>query len=206
MEKKFTEEDSLKLINQMIVQVNSNIQKGAANSMIMAGYSVAATAILNLVLLHVLPNPNMSFWVWTLMIPLFVVAKIMGSKQDKHAIVKTHIDKIIGKTWEAFAYSVAILLIILFGMSYHFKAPFMVMATPVILTFMGLAQYITATASKFKPFYWGVIAFWAGALLCLLVEVFFPVTGVHFIILAICTIIGFVLPGHILNSKAKKDV
>ncbi len=206
MEKKFTEEDSLKLINQMIVQVNSNIQKGAANSMILAGYSVAATAILNLVLLHVLPNPNMSFWVWTLMIPLFIVAKIMGSKQDKQAIVKTHIDKIIGKTWESFAYGVAILLIILFGMSYHFKAPFMVLTTPVILTFMGLAQYITATASKFKPFYWGVIAFWTGALLCLLVEVFFPVTGVHFIILAICTIIGFVLPGHILNSKAKKDV
>lgn len=207
MENKFNEQDSLRLINEMIAQVNSNIQKGAANTMIVAGYSVAFTAILNIILMHVLPNPGMSFWVWSLMLPFFIIEKILGSRQDKRAIVKTHIDRIIGKTWEAFAYSVVILLIVTFGMVYAFKVSyFTILITPIILTLMGLAQYVTAIASKFKPFYWGVVAFWVGALLCMALLIFHQSADYQFIILAICTIIGFVIPGHILNHKAKENV
>ena len=207
MENKFNEQDSMRLINEMIAQVNSNIQKGAADSMIWAGYSVAAVSILNIVLMHVLANPNMSFWVWSLMLPFFIISKVMGGKKDKRAIVKTHIDRIIGKTWEAFAYCVVILLIVIFGLTYTFKIHhFTMLITPTILTFMGLAQYVTATASKFKPFYWGVVAFWAGAVLCMAVIIFLRNADLQFIILAISVIIGFVVPGTILNRKAKENV
>jgi len=207
MENKFNEKDSMRLINEMIAQVNSNIQKGAADSMVCAGYSVAGVAVLNIVLMHVLTNPSMSFWVWALMLPFFIITKVMGSKKDKQAIVKTHIDRIIGKTWEAFAYCVAIYLIVTFGMTYAFRVSyFTMMITPVILTFMGLAQYITATASKFKPFYWGVVAFWIGAVLCVVGIVFLRNADLQFIILAISVIIGFVVPGTILNRKAKENV
>lgn len=207
MEKNFTEQDSLRLINEMITQARDNIQKGAANYMIRAGYSVAIIAIANIILIHVLPNPNMAFWVWSLMFPYFIIEKILGRKSDKQTLVKTHIDKIIGNIWEAFAYSVAILLVIIFGMGYIFKVYyFVILITPTILILMGLAQYITAAASRFKPFYWGVIAFWCGALLCMITLIVYKSSEIQFIILAICMIIGFVIPGHILNSKAKENV
>ncbi len=116
MEKNFTEQDNLKLINEMITQARDNIRKGSANYMIRAGYSVAGIALLNILLIHILPNPNMSFWIWALMLPYYIIERILGNRADKQTVVKTHIDKIIGKTWEAFAYSVAITLIVIIGM------------------------------------------------------------------------------------------
>lgn len=207
MEKNFSEQDSLRLINEMIAQARDNIQKGAASSMVLAGYCVAVTAIFNVILMHVLPNPNMAFWVWFLMVPMMVIDKILDRKRDKQAIVKTHIDKIIGSAWLAFACSVVVLFVIVFGLVYVYDTwIFTIFFTPIILTMMGLAQYVTATASRFKPFYWGVVAFWVGAALCVIIMMFYKNPDIQFIILAICTIIGFVIPGHILNRKAEENV
>lgn len=207
MEKKFTEEDSLRLINEMIAQVNSNIQKGAASTMILSGYSVAITAIINIILMHILPDPNMSFWIWSLMILLPIGDRIMNKRKDKESIVRTHIDRIIGNTWGAFGCATAVLFVVIFGLVYAFQTwVFTALFTPIILTMMGIAQYTTAVASKFRPFYWGVIAFWLGAVLCVVSIIFIRNADIQFIILAVCTIIGFVIPGHILNSKAKNNV
>lgn len=207
MEKKFTEEDSLRLINEMIAQVNSNIQKGAASTMILSGYSVAITAIINIILMHILPDPNMSFWIWSLMILLPIGDRIMNKRKDKESIVRTHIDRIIGHTWGAFGCATAVLFVVIFGLVYAFQTwVFTALFTPIILTMMGIAQYTTAVASKFRPFYWGVIAFWLGAVLCVVSIIFIRNADIQFIILAVCTIIGFVIPGHILNSKAKNNV
>lgn len=207
MEKKFTEEDSLRLINEMIAQVNSNIQKGAASTMILSGYSVAITAIINIILMHILPDPNMSFWIWSLMILLPIGDRIMNKRKDKESIVRTHIDRIIGHTWGAFGCATAVLFVVIFGLVYAFQTwVFTALFTPIILSMMGIAQYTTAVASKFRPFYWGVIAFWLGAVLCVVSIIFIRNADIQFIILAVCTIIGFVIPGHILNSKAKNNV
>lgn len=207
MEKNFTEQDSLRVINEMIAQARDNIQKGSADSMILSGYCVAATAILNIILLHVLPNPNMAFWIWLLMVPMIAADKLLDAKRDKSAIVKTHIDKIIGNTWRAFACSVVVLFIVIFGLVNIYNTwLFTILFTPIILTMMGLAQYVMAVASRFRPFYWGVIAFWLGAALCVITMMFFRNPDIQFIILAISTIIGFVIPGHILNRKAKEHV
>ena len=66
METKFTEQESLVIINEMINRTRNNIQKGSANSMIYNGYAVAFTAILNFILLLLLPEAdrNWSFSVW----------------------------------------------------------------------------------------------------------------------------------------------
>jgi len=207
MENKINEQDSLLIINEMIARAKDNIKIGAANAMITAGYSVAVIAILNIILLNVLPQPGMSFWVWTLMIPVSFVNMLIDRRQDKSAIVKTHIDRIIGATWSAFGYSVSFLLVVIFGMVFALNTwVFTILITPSILILMGLAQYVMAIASRYKPFYWGSYVFWIGSVLCVLSVLLLKNTYLQFVILAACVVVGFCIPGHMLNSKAKKNV
>ena len=208
MENNFNEQDSLRVINEMVAQVKSNIQIGAASSMIISGYTVASIAVLNIILIHTLNNPYMSFWIWALMIPFSIILHFIEKKKDRKAIVKTYMDKIVGKAWEAFGYSIIVLLIVIFGMVYVYNTwLFTTLITPVVLTLTGLAQYATATTTKFKPFLWGAFSFWCGAILCmLLLPLFGKTTEIQFVILAVCMILGFCVPGHILNSKAERNV
>lgn len=208
MEKNFSEQDSLRIINQMIAQVNSNIQINSASSMIMAGYTVATVAILNIILIHTLDKPYLSFWVWTLMIPYAVIQHFVEKRKNKKAIVKTYMDKIVSKTWRAFSCSVIVLLIVIFGMIYIFDTWILsLLFNPIILTLTGLAQYVTAATTKFKPFLWAAFTLWIGAVLCvLLLPLFGKSVEIQFVLLAICMIIGFCVPGHQLNKKAKENV
>lgn len=75
----------------------------------------------------------------------------------------------------------------------------------MILT--GLVEYITGIASRFKPFLQGAFIFWIGAGLCivlLFIDAQCYVAG-QFILLAICMITGFCIPGHTLNRKANNQ-
>ncbi len=207
MEPKFTEQDSLKLITEMIAQTRNNIQKGAGNTIIFWGYSIAIIAILNIILLFTISNPPCSFWIWTLTIPLTVINSISERKKDKKAIVHTHLDNIINKSWQGFLIAVVITLATIFLSVCITKVwtP-AILITPSLLIITGLTQYITGIVSRFNPFVKGGYAFFAGALLSILALFILPHQAVQQAILAISMIFGFIIPGHILNRKANEDV
>lgn len=206
MEKNFSEQDSLKLINEMISQARNNFQKGSTNSSIFCGYVVAATAFANFILIQTLENPHQSYWIWLTMIPMMIVSGIIGRKHDRHSTVKTHIDKIVSSIWNAFAISVGIFLISIYSTAYAIHSGYLgILITPVILTMMGAAQYATSVACRFKPYLYGALTFWGGALVCVgcyLLKEF----SSQFIILGICAILGLCVPGHIANKKAEGNV
>jgi hypothetical protein len=72
MEKKFSEQDSLQLINEMIAQARDNVRKGSGDFMVIAGYVIVVAAIADFVLFQVLDKPHMAHWVWSLMLPYFI--------------------------------------------------------------------------------------------------------------------------------------
>lgn len=207
MEKNFNAQDSLSLINEMITQTRNNIRIGSANSMIFCGYCTAIIAIVNIVLMYVLENPNQSFWVWTLTIPMAIISRIMNSKQDKQAIVRTPIDRIVSKVWLGFIVSVAVFLTSVFmGMFFMNIWISSVFIMPVMLVLTGLAEYITGSATNFRAFIRGAYMFWLGALLSILLFLVFDTIHFQFVIFVICILTGFIIPGHILNRKAKEYV
>lgn len=207
MEKNFDAQDSLNVINGMIAQTRNNIRIGSANSMIFCGYFVMIVAALNIMLLHVLDKPYYSFWVWALTIPMTVISNIISSRRDKHAIVRTHNDRIVSKVWVGFSCSVFILLASIFAAVFVFDLwSFTVLIMPTMLVMTGLAQFIVASATNFKPFLWAAYMFWLGALLSVLAFLFIKLIDIQFVILALCMLFGFVAPGHILNRKAKEHV
>ena len=209
METKFTEQESLAIINEMIDRARNNVQKRNSNSLIYNGYAVAFVAILNFILLRLLPeaDKNWSNWVWALMIPSFFISRYVQSRVNRLAIVKTQIDGIISSLWNGFAISIAVLLSILFSMAFVFQVwHYFAMITPTILIMTALAEFGMAKACRFKPFFWGAIGFWAGAVLCCCSYFVFKDGDVQILILALCMILGFVIPGYQLNKLAKENV
>ena len=72
---------------------------------------------------------------------------------------------------------------------------------------VALAQFGVAKACRFKPFLWGAVGFWIGAVVCVFFTYFVLKNGtIQFLVLALCMISGFVIPGYQLNKKAKENV
>ena len=209
METKFTEKESLALISEMITQARNNFQKHSGTAMIFNGCMVAFTALLNVALVFILTNPNLSFLVWLLMIPAWFIDRIIDRKIDRGTLVKTHIDKIISTTWSGFGIATLLFMVIIGGYSYYMQNPrIFILITPIIMLMTGTAEFVTAKACRFKPFLYGAYVIWGGAICCLASYAFLhPWSDIsHFFILAICMILGFVIPGYKLNKLAEKHV
>ncbi len=209
METRFTEQESLAVITEMIERARNNFQRGSGTSMIYYGYLVAAVAVLNVILLFAL-HSHYAFLVWTLMIPGSIVDRLVVEKKvDKQALVKTHIDAVITSAWRGFGNAVVVFLILIFGYGYGMQEPrIFIMITPIILIMAGIAEQVTGRACRFRPFLTGAWILWGGALLCLVTYLFWHAYAgvVPFFILAVCMILGFVVPGYKLNKKASENV
>jgi hypothetical protein len=212
MEVKFTEQQSLQLITEMINKAQNNVQKGSGLFMIYWGCMTAITALLNVILIYILWRlsmpVNLSFHIWWIMVPAWIVSFLLHRKRDRSAIVKSHIDNIISSVWKAFAISYAIFLPCIFGLAYALQEPahFFYLINPMLILIMGIGEYVTAKACRFRPFLYGAVAMWAGSLACVAATILFK-NGygvlVQLLILAICMVIGFVIPGYKLNKSAK---
>lgn len=205
MEKRITEQESLSIISEMIDRARNNVQKGSGTSMIFWGIAVAFTALLNTLLMFVLEDPNKSFWVWLLIVPFWIISLFIDKKAAKESIVKTPLDRVISSTWGAFGIFNILFLAIIFGLSICLKTHYLFfLINPVILLAAGVAEFVTSNAVRYKPFLTGAIVMWVGALLAALVVVLSDyAVAIQFAILALCLIVGFVVPGYKLNKMAK---
>jgi small nuclear ribonucleoprotein (snRNP)-like protein len=212
METKFTEQQSLEVIKEMIDRARNNVQKGSGNYMIFWGSLVAFTALMNLVLVYVLYKMSketyFSFYVWLLMIPGVIISKLMDRRIDKTSLVKTHIDHIIASIWNGFMLSTFLFIGIIFVLSFSMRIyEYFYLINPVIMLLLGVSEFATAKVCRFKPFLYGAIAFWTGAVACMFASLLFAEgVAIQMIVLSICMVVGFVIPGCHLNKLAKKHV
>lgn len=207
MGKDLNERESLTLISEMISQARNNIEVGSANNLLFSGYSVAITAILNFILLHILPETQQAYWVWMLMIPMYLVDYLVDMRRDKAKLVRTHLDTIIGGVWKAFGYGCALLLAVVFGLVFALNSwMFTLIITPVIMIMTGVAIFVSAVVCRYKPFFRSAYIFWIGAILCIAWLFVVKEGSAQFIILALGMIFGSIIPAHVLNRKAKQNV
>jgi len=201
METNLNHEQSLALINEMICRAQNNVQKKGTYLMIYWGYVTALVAILHSVLLLTLNDPNRSGYVWLLMFPAGVISYFIERQIHRETLVRTHIDKIGAMVWYSFLISYFVFMAVIFtvGLKYEIYGAFRLI-TPVILTMVGMGQFVTACIYRSKIWYITAALVWAGAIIC----AFFK-SDVQLMIFAACMLIGFVVPGHLLNRQAKKS-
>ncbi|MBF0574552.1 hypothetical protein [Dysgonomonas sp. GY617] len=207
MENNFNEQDSLKLINEMITQARNNFRKGAGNSFILWGYVIAILAISDFILLQVLEPAYYANYVWLITIPVFIGNYWNESRKAKEALVITHLDRVVGFIWLGFFISNLLFICTIFFIAINWNTyiPYLFI-TPIIMIMVGLALFVTAKVYRFKPYFYGACIFWLGAVLCVLQYSFIKNIDFEFIILSVSMILGFVIPGHILNRKAESNV
>jgi hypothetical protein len=208
----FTEQDSMAVINEMIDRARNNFGSNM-NAVIFWGYFIAALAIGNFVLLHVFSNNPHAYYVWLLTIPGWIVSFFIERHTNRRAVVKTHIDKIIHSVWLAFGISVFVFMAIIMAfVAMTGDAKPTVLITPVILIMMGMSEFVTACTCRNRWMKWSAAMFWVAAVLCVVPCAWHVADGhavgeLHqssqFLILAVCMLLGFVVPGHIINRKRK---
>lgn len=207
MEKKLNEQESLQLITEMIAQARSNFQKGAGNGMIFWGYTIAVLALANYLLLLLFDNNYQVYWIWGLTVPVFIVHTLIERRRSKKELVVTHIDKVIGDVWIAFFISALVAIVSINCLANGLKGYYLfLLVTPAIMCMCGLSVYVTGRMCRFKPYVYGGFCFWAGAIISAVLPIFSFGQGVQFLVLAVCMILGFVVPGHSLNRKANDHV
>lgn len=200
------------LINEMINRAKHNIQQGSGTFMIYWGCMVAATGLLNIALAYALlwtsNPPSLSFLVWWIMVPAWIVSFMLKHTKRKSTVVRTHFDSVITSVWSGFGVSMAIFIASIFVLAHVMQenSHFYLLINPVILLLTGLGEFITAKICKFRPFLHGAIAMWAGSLLCVLAVSVFREAGVmlQLLILAACMVNGFVITGYKLNKLSKQ--
>ena len=201
MDTNFNHEQSLTLINEMIHRARNNVKKGGTYSMIFWGYCTAVLSIANCVLLHTLNNTERSFQVWFFMLPACAVSYFIERKVYRKTLIKTHIDKIGGMVWVGFLISFAVFTGVIQTVGHGFEMYQIFMVNiPVIMIMLGMGQFVSACIYRNRIWYAIAAQTWAGAITC----AFFNV-DMQFIVFAVCAILGFVVPGHILIYQAKKS-
>ena len=201
MKTNFNHEESLALINEMICRARNNVQTERMYSVLFWGYTVAFLALTNFVLIHVLNNPNQSFLVWLVILPAWLVSYFIDRKIDRTALIKTHIDKIGDVVWKGFGIGTMVFLVIIYTVAFRLMDfELMLLITPVYMTLIGVCEFATACIYRSKAWNWVAVLFWVGAISCAFLQ-----TDWQFIILAACMILGFVVPGHLLNRQQKQS-
>lgn len=188
-----------------------NYLKGAGTYCIFWGYFIAFLSLLNFTLFHVFANidisPKYASYVWLATLPVAIIYFIYIKYSSKKEIAKTHIDRVIYSIWLAFAISSFLLIFVLSFYANIFKATSTVfLITPIMLLLIGLAQFASGAALKFKTYYYAACIFWIGSVASIVFLYIFERGDLQFIIMAACMLLGFCIPGHLLNRKAKQNV
>ena len=210
METKLTEQESLTLIGEMIKQARNNFRKGSGNSMIYYGFTVSVMAFIQVILVFIFAksgiNPNQSNWIWCLMIPAIFVGRLIGKKVERESMVKTHIDSIFSSIWNGYLYSTVMFLLVIFCIGFGKKMyDLFFLIIPVTLILIGFAEFVSARTGRFKPYLYGTVIMWLGALVCIALMWSPSPVVFQMLILAICMFFGFVIPGYQLNKLAKEE-
>jgi hypothetical protein len=202
MNTEFNEQDSLRIINEMIARVKSNFQRGGIKIMLFWGYLTAMVSLGNFILLQVLKNPNQSYWIWTIMIIGYIASYFIQRKIGRTAIVKNHFDTIIKYLWCGFGISMIILQVVFWTMRASDNVQFIYLI-PVIMIMCAIAQFGTAIICHQRSYYIGAATFWIGAIACAIFTVIVKSIDYQFLVLAISMIIAFIIPNHLLNKKLR---
>jgi hypothetical protein len=131
----------------------------------------------------------------------------MERRKEKKEMVKNQINSAISNVWLAFFIAVLVFVASVFVIAFTFEAAIMfLIITPGISTMSGLALFTTGKVCRFKPFVYGAFVFWVGAVVCAFIPMIWHLQSLQFIVLSLCMLTGFVIPGHILNRSADRDV
>ncbi len=204
-DKKLTEKESLEVITSMIARTKVRYL-GSGNILLMWGYLAVFTSILVWILLAA-TQQNVWNWLW-FAIPVIgmPLTSIMARREKRTDGVVTYSDKITSHLWSIFGVSEIVLTLICLGFSLigGIKCwTAMIVYTIIAAPFAEIAQGLIV---KEKSLTWGgIVGLAIGMVLVCCVTGKIPLLANWFKPLFILFwVVMMIVPGHIINHKAKK--
>lgn len=201
-DRKLSERESLDLITQMINSSRQNMEVGSGNVLLYWGYTTVVLSIALFALVMLTQNYVWS-WGWVLM---FAVGPVISYKQRGKERVVTYTDKTIMKVWQVFGYmfGLTFVLIALFGGLYQ-RFDFILML-PLSLLYCGLGISINGIILREKWMtYSPLVAFVFVVYMLMALINKGEVTVLWYLYFGFSFVLIMIIPGHILNNKAKKQ-
>lgn len=205
-EKKLTEKESLELIAEMIRNTKSKLELGDGNILLLWGYVSIGVALV-VFLCGMLTHCAYCNWLW-LLIPAigYPVMKYLDRKKASEHSASTYVDKISAGIWKmvgglAFAGMALGIGFMFFGYSVWIL---MFMYAFVIVGFGAAVQGVVIREGSL--IFGGIFSILAGGFVVCCVMSGIPLLYVWAIPLyMLCFLLMTVIPGHIINHKAKRQ-
>jgi hypothetical protein len=182
---------SLKIIRETIDLAQQTVRENGFH-LLLWGWLVVAAGLTSGYMGTVLHHDF--FWMpWPLMsvigVPIaFIYEGRRGNRQKRTNLVHQW----YGSIWMVFGITVFVSV----GIMVTYQVP----PTPIILSIIGFALYMSGTILRFNPLKWGAAVAWAGSLACL------PIAQeAHGFVMAVCSVLGYLIPGYLLRAKSQES-
>ena len=188
MDKTFTEQESLQVIQRMIDNTKTTL-RAQGHMYILWGIMTAVAAILNY---YFLKNPA-GFppgIVWAILMPLTgIVHGILVYKLEKDSRMTTFADNTMKFLWIGFTLSIIVLIVVMFQVG-------PANAYPMFMILYGLGIFASGGILDLKPLMIGGIA----CFVCAIIASFVPFDQ-QLLVIATASLVGFFLPGLLIYKK-----
>lgn len=208
-DKRLNNQESLELITRMINKTKRKFHIGEGNLLLLWGYTSAIVGLLvgvTLLLTHGNPVCN---WLWFLIWIVGGIGMLVIKRKDKDRIEKeptTYVDRLTDNLWGTIGWMFALGTLMSIGFMFFGKDSWVVMLVfAFLLAGFGSAMqgFIIQEKSMVAG---GAFSLVAGTfvLCCVLAGV---KLGIEWVIplFILCFIVMMIIPGHVLNAKAKKQ-
>lgn len=204
-EKELTEKESLELITSMIARTKVRYL-GSGNILLMWGYLVVAVSAI-VWIMCTLTHHNAWNWLW-LAIPFvgIPVSALMSRKENRDCGAITYSDKITSQLWSIFGGSVIVLTLICLGFAFLGGINCWIAMLVYSLLIAPFAEIAQGLIVKEKCLiFGGAFGLVAGVITVCCVVADIPLLANWYMPLYISVWIAMmIIPGYILNHKAKK--
>jgi hypothetical protein len=190
-ENKMTEQESFRLINEMIGKAKkSYVTKGVAS--IVWGVLIVFCSLVSWSQAHFKYDLNFDIW---LLVLFALIPQLYFSIKEKRSKKFTTYDEVTsGYIWTAFGVSIFIL-------SLYFKhQPQGGQSSSLVMMLYAIPTFITGGLCKFKPMVIGGIICWAASIISI-----FTGTEADLLLMAACGFFAWLIPGIILWNRYKKQ-
>lgn len=205
-DKKLTEKESLEVITSMIALTKQRYI-GDGRILLMFGYLTVAVSVLIWTLLVITQNPVWN-WLWFLIwIIGGIVAPIKAKKQQREKGFKNYSDTLTSRIWSAVGFSAiaATAICLAFLLVKGIDAwPMMLAFALIIVPFAEVAQGIIFKETSLVV--GGAVGMFAGLVTMACIAGHVALYATRYMPLFIIAFVAMmIIPGHILNHKARKE-
>lgn len=206
-ERKITEAESVEIITSMISRTKDRLVKGSGNILLMWGYVIVTVAALIWVLLVTTKNPAVN-WLWFLIWIIGGIAtQVMAKRKRMETGAISYTDRLTSNMWSVVGFTAIASTFLCLGFLFVGGKDSWSMMFAFALIIVPMAEIMQGLVIKEKSLVaGGSIGLVIGLFTMCCISAHIVLVATWFMPLFIIAFAAMmIVPGHILNSKAKRE-